>query len=72
MVCDFNNFHRWPGDEVWDLGAPFLWNLTNAVWNPEQDCHALRREFCERCFGKAAEDMVTFYSLLDAFLPRKE
>ena len=65
MVCDFGNFHRWPGDDVWDLGAPFLWNLTNAVWNPEQDCHTLRHEFCERCFGKAADDMEAFYNLLE-------
>lgn len=52
---------RWTsscGKYVWDVGAPFLWSLAQAPWNPNQDVEEVRRDFYRRVFGKAAAPEV--------------
>ncbi|MBP5640375.1 MAG: DUF4838 domain-containing protein [Victivallales bacterium] len=46
------------GTKVWDVGAPFLWTLAQASWNPYRNVEEVRREFYVRVFGAAAAPEV--------------
>ena len=54
------------GDIVWDLGAPFLWSLIQAPWNPARKVEDVRREYYVKVFGvNAAPHMERFYAAVE-------
>ena len=52
--------HHWysTGARVWDCGAPYLWSLIQAPWNPNRNVEDVRREYYVRVFGAAAAPEV--------------
>ncbi|MBP5640621.1 MAG: DUF4838 domain-containing protein [Victivallales bacterium] len=46
------------GVRAWDLGAPYLWSLVQAPWNPNRNVEDVRREYYTRVFGAAAAPEV--------------
>jgi Domain of unknown function (DUF4838) len=56
---------RMDGVKTWDLNSMYFWTLANACWNPYQDVKTLRKEFLKRVYGKAADDVGEFYSVLE-------
>ena len=60
MVADTTIF-RWElmvGTKCWDMGAPFMWSLAQAPWNPNRNVEDVRREYYRRVFGSAAAPEV--------------
>ncbi len=53
------------GDKSWDVNALYFWVMANGNWNPDQDVHAMRREFLTRVFGPAADDVGEFYRIVE-------
>ena len=56
---------RMDGTKAWDLNAMYSWTMTQGLWNPGQDVHALRAEFRRRVYGAGAEDVGEFYRLIE-------
>jgi uncharacterized protein DUF4838/glycosyl hydrolase family 67 len=53
------------GIKTWNTNSMYFWTLANASWNPYQDVKILRKEFLKRVYGKAANDVEEFYSILE-------
>ena len=49
----------------WDANSMYFWMLAEGCWNPHRDVKALRREFLERVYGKAADDVAEYYRLIE-------
>ena len=49
----------------WGLDGPKLWIVSRLLWDLDEDPEALRREFCQRLYGAAAETMDTYYAELE-------
>ena len=49
----------------WDANSMYFWMLAQGCWNPHRDVKALRREFLERVYGKAADDVAEYYRLIE-------
>ncbi len=50
--------------DVWEMNALTFWLYSKLAWNPEEDIEALIDEFCEKCYGAAAEHMREYYRIL--------
>lgn len=44
------------------------WVLAKLLWNPEQDAHALVREFIQAYYGKAADDVQKYFDMVQALV----
>ena len=65
-VCDVPHLRDRSGTIVWDVGAPYMWSLAQAPWNPDRKVEDVRMEFYERVFGKeAAVHVEKFYSEIE-------
>lgn len=52
--------------ELFGMEGPGYWTFNRILEDPSADVQALKREYCERAFGKAAaEPMLAFYDALD-------
>ncbi len=64
MIRDSNDPEE-VGDNSWSLNALYFWVMTEGNWNPFQDVKQLRREYLERTFGPAADDVAEFYAITE-------
>jgi len=53
------------GNPAWGHSALMNYLLAKLAWNPLADVDALFDEFCEKAYGRGAEEMKEFYLLLD-------
>ena len=67
-----NAIHRNGGDGYyseaypnWGLDGPKLWIVSRLLWDLDEDPEALRREFCQRLYGAAADTMDAYYTELE-------
>ena len=49
----------------WDVNSMYFWVIMQGCWNPHRDAKELRREFLERVYGKAADDVAEYYRLIE-------
>jgi Domain of unknown function (DUF4838) len=56
---------RMDGVKTWNVNNLYFWTMGQEVWNPRQDVKKLRREFLKRVYGKAANEISEFYSILE-------
>ncbi len=56
---------RMDGTKSWDANAMYFWVMANGSWNPSRDVHEMRREFLDRVYGPAADDMEKYYRILE-------
>lgn len=64
MIRDSNDPES-VGDNSWSLQAMYFWVMTEGNWNPFQDAKLLRREYLERTYGQAADDMQEFFAITE-------
>ncbi len=51
--------------DVWEMNTLTFWLYSKLAWNPEEDIDALIDDFCQKCYGGAAEHMREYYRLLE-------
>ena len=49
----------------WALDGPKLWIVSRLLWDLDEDPAALRREFCQKLYGAAADTMNAYYRELE-------
>ena len=55
---------RMDGIKTWDMNSLYFWVMANGSWNPYRDVHEMRREFLNRVYGPAADDVAEFYRIV--------
>ena len=49
----------------WAMNAMTYWLYSKLAWNPNEDVDALIKEFCDKCYGEASDEMQEYYDLLE-------
>lgn len=51
--------------ESWNVNSLYFWVVANGSWNPYQSVKTMRKEFLERVYGPAADDVGEFYRIIE-------
>jgi hypothetical protein len=53
------------GPVSWDCNAMYFWVMANLQWDPYQDVKVMRRDFLDRVFKEAADDLEKYFTLIE-------
>ncbi len=51
--------------DAWAMNTLSSWLYAKLAWDPMADIDALIKEFCDKCYGEASEEMQEYYRLLE-------
>lgn len=51
--------------DAWAMNTLSSWLYAKLAWDPMADIDVLIKEFCDKCYGEASEEMQEYYRLLE-------